>query len=70
MFELETRLKSYADVELELDISLPLSSAREIQDQFIAMRQALRRIKSLDDKNLSKYAKAIAEEGLRLSHAS
>lgn len=69
MFELETMLKSF-DKRDDPDIELPmtLGQAREIVQKFIVMRQTLRRIMSLDDKNLSKYAKAIADEGLRLTH--
>lgn len=42
-------------------------SMQEIKEQLEAAKTALRRIISLDDKNLPKYAKQIATEGLRKS---
>lgn len=69
MFELETRLKAFkSGDDPDIEVPLTLGEAREIQKKFIAMRQTLRRIVSLDDKNVPKMAKQIAEDGLRLSH--
>ena len=72
MFELETQLKTFAGDGPEVNdliITLSVESAREIADGFRAIRTALRRIVSLGDKNVPKYAKQIAEDGLRLSHS-
>lgn len=70
MFELETRLKQFGDDRAfdDLDIPLTVGEAREIVKKFIVMRQSLRRITSLDEKNVPKFAKDIAAEGLRLSN--
>lgn len=71
MYELETRLKLFGkDTDPNTDIPLTLGEAREIVKTFIAMRQTLRRIVSLDDKNVPKFAKEIAADGLRLSHTA
>ncbi len=70
MFELETRLKQFGrgrDFD-DLDIPLTVGEAREIVEKFIILRQTLRRITSLDDKNVPKYAKEIAADGLRQTH--
>lgn len=67
MFELETILKGFP-ADCDADISLSADSAREIAAKFSAIRTALRRIVSLDDKNVPKYAKQIAAEGLQQSH--
>lgn len=70
MFELETTLKAFGPNDDEdMDIPMTLGEAREIQRKFIAMRQTLRRIVSLDEKNVPKLAKQIAEDGLRQSGA-
>lgn len=66
MFELETILKGLP-TDFDGDVPLTAEAAREIAKQFSAARTSLRRIASLDEKNL-KYAKGIAEDGLRLSH--
>lgn len=66
MFELKTILKGLPD-DFDGDVQLTAEAAREIAEQFSAARTALRRIVSLDDKNV-KYAKGIAADGLRLSH--
>ena len=69
MFELETRLKLFSEnADEDTEIPLTLGEARGIVKKFTAMQTTLRRIKALDDKNITKYAKAIAEDGLRLSH--
>lgn len=65
MFQLETMLKGLPE-DFDGDIPLTVEDAREIAKQFSAARTALRRIVQLDDKNL-KYAKGIAQDGLRLS---
>jgi len=70
MYELETALKAYGpDDDEDCEVPLTLGEARDIVQKFVAIRTALRRITSLDDKNVQKYAKQIAEEGLRHSHA-
>lgn len=70
MFELETRLKQFGSDRAfdDLDIPLTVGEAREIVQKFIVLRQTLRRITSLDDKNVPKFAKDIAAEGLLLSN--
>ncbi len=70
MFELETRLKQFGkDREFDdLDVPLTVGEAREIVKKFIVLRQTLRRIVSLDDKNVPKFAKEIAADGLRQTH--
>jgi hypothetical protein len=69
MFELETTLKLFKPSDDgDTEIPLTLEQARDIMDKFSAMRTSLRRIVSLDEKNIPKYAKGIAEDGLRLSH--
>jgi|GEM_PF-6218887 len=68
MFHLETILKLFKDSDPECDIPLTVREAMEIVEKFKAMRTALRRIVSLDDKNVPKFAKQIAEDGLRQSH--
>lgn len=67
MFELETILKGWPE-DYDGDLPLTAEAGREIQKKFIAVRTALRRIISLDEKNVPKFAKGIAEEGLRFSH--
>jgi hypothetical protein len=67
MFELETMLKGLPD-DFDGDLPLTADAGREIKKQFEAARTALRRIVSLDDKNVPKFAKQIAQDGLRLSH--
>ena len=67
MFELETILKGMP-ADSDLDIPLSARSAREIAAQFSAARTALRRIISLEEKNVAKYAQQIAKDGLRLSN--
>src|SRR4051812_22614653 len=60
MFELETTLKAFGPKDDEdIDIPVTLGEGRDIQRKFIALRQTLRRIVSLDDKNVPKYAKQI-----------
>lgn len=69
MFELETILKSFnADDDGDIEIPMTLDQAREIVQQFSHARTALRRIISLEDKNVPRYAKSIAQDGLRLGH--
>jgi hypothetical protein len=69
MFELETRLKAFNREDAgDIDIPLTLDEARDIAEKFSAMRTALRRIMSLDDKNVPKMAKPIAQFGLRNSY--
>lgn len=69
MFELETILKALGpDADDGLDIPMTVGEAREIVSKLIIMRQTLRRIVSLDEKNVPKFAQQIANEGLRLSH--
>ncbi len=67
MFELETILKGLPS-DFDLDISLSAESAREIAAKFRSVRTALRRIVSLDIKNVPKFAQQIAQEGLRDSN--
>lgn len=67
MFELETILKGWPD-DCDTDISLSVESAREIARKFSTIRTALRRIVSLDEKNVPKYAKHIAAEALMHTH--
>lgn len=69
MFQLETILKAFGpNDDGDIEVPMTLGEAREIQRKFIAMRQTLRRIVSLDDKNVPKLAKQIAEDGLRQTH--
>lgn len=69
MFELETMLKTLgADTKDDVELPMTVGQAREIVSKFIAARQTLRRIVSLDEKNVPKFAKQIAESGLRLSN--
>lgn len=69
MFGLERTLKLFGpEVDEDTDIPMTLGEAREIQRKFIAMRQTLRRIVSLDDKNVPRLAKQIAKDGLGLSN--
>lgn len=69
MFELETKLKAFGPSDDgDIEIPLTLDEAREIVRKFIAMRQTLRRITSMDDKNIPKFAKEIAADGLRMSN--
>ena len=69
MFELETIVKGFAaGADRESDVTISLDSAREIIKQFKTVRTALRRIVSLEEKNVSKYAQQIANEGLWDSH--
>lgn len=68
MFELETRLKLFGATDSpDIEIPLTLGEAREIVDAFKAARTALRRIVSLGEKNVPKYAQQIAKEGLAAS---
>lgn len=70
MYSLETKLKQYGK-ECDPDfteIPITLGEARDIVKKFIVLRQTLRRISSLDDKNAAKYAKEIAADGLRQTH--
>lgn len=70
MFELETILKQYGpEVDPDTDVPLTLGEARDIVRKFVTIRQTLRRIVSMDDKNVAKYAKQMANEALALSHA-
>lgn len=70
MFELETIVKAFAnDADRESDVTISLDSAREIIEQFKTVRTALRRIVSLEERNVPKYAQQIAHEGLRSSHS-
>ena len=64
MFELETILKGLPD-DFDADLPLSVDSAREITDNFSALRTALRRIISLDEKNVHKYAQQIAAAALQ-----
>ena len=69
MFELETRLKLFSKSdEDDIEVPLTLGEARDIAKKFEAVRTALRRIIALDDKNVPKFAKTLAETGLKLSH--
>ena len=67
MFVLESTVMTCKGCDPEIDIPLTLGEAREAVVAYKAARTALRRIASLDDKNVPKYAKQIAEEGLRAS---
>lgn len=69
MFELETILKVYAGSEPDKDISISYESAVEIAENFKTIRTALRRITSLDEKNVAKYAQQIARDALARTHA-
>lgn len=68
MFELETIMKGFP-ADSDADISLTAESAREIVAKFGLVRTALRRIVSLDEKNVPKFAQEIAQDALRRSHA-
>jgi hypothetical protein len=69
MFELETRLKQYdRDTPGDTDVPLTVDEAREVVRKFIVLRQTLRRIVSLDEKNVPKMAQQIAQDGLRQTH--
>lgn len=67
MFELETMLKGLP-ADCDTDLPLTVDSAREIAAKFSIIRTALRRIVSLDEKNVPKYAQGIAADALRQSH--
>jgi hypothetical protein len=70
MFELETVLKQYSrDADPDSEVPLTLAEARDIVRKFVAIRQTLRRIVSMDPKNAAKYAQSMAAEALSLSHA-
>lgn len=66
MFELETMLKGLP-ADCDTDIPLTADAAREIAAKFSTIRTALRRIVSLDEKNV-KYAQGIAADALAQSH--
>jgi hypothetical protein len=67
VFELETMLKGLP-ADSDADIPLTADSAREIAAKFSTIRTALRRIVSLEEKNVPKYAQQIAADALRQSH--
>lgn len=70
MFELENRIKAYGpDADDDCEVPLTLAEARDIASKFQQCRTALRRIVSLDEKNVTKFAQQIAKDGLRGSHA-
>ena len=65
MFHLESMMKTFDNGDNDdSDVPLTVLEAREIIREYSRARTALRRIKSLDDKNLAKYAKEIAASGL------
>ena len=67
MFELETIMKAVGtDVDDDYDVTLSAGSAREIIEEFSTLKTALRRIRSMDDKNIGKYAKEIASQALAM----
>ncbi|OAF05486.1 hypothetical protein AYJ54_00845 [Bradyrhizobium centrolobii] len=66
MFELETIMKTYADADGDFEIPFTAAEAREVIKEFSNLKTALRRIRSLDDKNLAKYAKEIASQALHM----
>ncbi len=69
MFELETILKTLGPkTDPDAEIPMTFEQATEIVGKFITMRQTLRRIVSLDEKNVPKFAQSIAADGLRLTH--
>jgi hypothetical protein len=68
VFELETMLKCLPS-DSDAVIPLDADSARDIAAKFAIIRTALRRIVSLEEKNVAKYAKEIAADALRRSHS-
>lgn len=64
MFQLETIMKTFDGADDDCEIPLTAGDAREIIQKFSTLRTALRRIRSLEEKNVAKYAREIAGDAL------
>lgn len=68
MYAIETMLKTYASADPDSDFTISVDDARDAAEKFGLMRTALRRIQSLDDKNM-RMARDIAADALARSNA-